>query len=76
MIESDPDNQDRTEIVNPIAKAINQMIQRNTARPHDVYRLAIIVEGILDSMDDPEALQTVRGELRALLSDLSQTGTG
>lgn len=39
-------------------------------RPHDIYRLAVIVEGLLDSANDPEALKTIRGELRELIHDL------
>jgi hypothetical protein len=40
-------------------------------RPHDIYRLAVIVEGLLDSVNDPDALTTIRGELRELIHDLA-----
>jgi hypothetical protein len=69
-------NQNRTEIENPIAKALSRVMERNAARPEDVYRLAVIVEGLMDSLDDPEALRTIRQELRALINDLSQTIPG
>ncbi|NWG18306.1 MAG: hypothetical protein HXY41_16910 [Chloroflexi bacterium] len=65
-------NDERTEMVNPIANALSRVLDRKAARPHDLYRLAVIVEGIVDSLDDPEALQTIRGELRALVNELSQ----
>lgn len=64
---------DRTEIVNPIAQALGSLLDRRAARPLDVYRLAVIVEGLMDSLDDPEAMRTIRGELRALLNDISQS---
>lgn len=75
---SDPNQSEnnRTEIVNPIAKALSQIVEKQAARPVDVYRLAVIVEGLMDSLDDPDALQTIRGELRHLLNDLSQTIPG
>jgi hypothetical protein len=41
------------------------------SRPHDIYRLAVIVEGLLDSVNDPDALKTIRGELRELIHDLA-----
>ena len=66
----------RTELENPIAKALNQMVQQNAAHPQDVYRLAVITEALLDSLDDPEALQTIRAELRTLINDLSQSIPG
>ncbi len=69
-------NQNRTEIENPIAKALSRVMERNAARPEDVYRLAVIVEGLMDSLDDPEALRTIRQELRALINDLSQSIPG
>jgi hypothetical protein len=69
-------SENRTEIENPIAKALSRVVERNAARPEDVYRLAVIVEGLLDSMDDPQAMQTIRQELRALINDLSQTIPG
>lgn len=61
----------RTEAVNPIARALNSMLEQKAARPQDVYRLAVIVEGLLDSLDDPDALKTIRAELRQLIHDLS-----
>lgn len=60
---------ERSEIVNPLAR----ILERKAARPQDVYRLAVIVEAILDANNDPDALRTIRGELRVLLNDLSQT---
>lgn len=69
-----PEN--RTEIVNPIAKALSNVLERKAARPEDVYRLAVIVEGLIDSLDNPEALRTIRMELRSLLNDLSQSIPG
>ncbi len=56
----------------PLADALRQILERKAARPQDVYRLAVIVEAILDAQDDPDALLTIRGELRELLHDLSQ----
>jgi hypothetical protein len=67
-----PEGQDRTEIVNPIANTLSRMLEAKAAQPRDVYRLALIVEKLLDSLDSPAALQAVRGELRALLNDLAQ----
>lgn len=64
---------DRTEMVNPIAASLQKMLERKAARPQDVYRLAVIMEAVLESLNDPAALATVRGELRVLLNDLSQT---
>ncbi|HUN09819.1 MAG TPA: hypothetical protein PLQ56_24660 [Aggregatilineales bacterium] len=64
---------DRTEMVNPIAASLQKMLERKAARPQDVYRLAVIMEAVLESLHDPVALETVRGELRVLLNDLSQT---
>lgn len=72
MSETDP-NKNRTEMENPISKALSRMVEQNAARPQDVYRLAVIVEGLLDSLDDPEALRTIRTELRVLINDLSQS---
>jgi hypothetical protein len=69
-------SENRTEIENPISKALSRVVERNAARPEDVYRLAVIVEGLMDSMDDPEAMQTIRHELRALINDLSQSIPG
>lgn len=73
MPESDPVQSDRTEIVNPIASALSKIVDRNAASPEHVYRLAVIVEGLLDHLDDPEALRTIRGELRVLIKDVSQS---
>lgn len=66
------ENTDRTEIVNPIAKALGNMLDQRAAKPKDVYRLAVIVEGMMDSMNDPAAMKTIQVELHALLNDLSQ----
>jgi len=68
--------QERTEVFNPISNALNDLLTRKAARPQDVYRLAVIVEGLLDSLDDPEALNTIRGELRVLINDLAQSVPG
>lgn len=71
---SDPDTHNkRREIETPLADALRQILERKAARPQDVYRLAIIVEAILDADNDPEALKTIRGELRTLLHELSHT---
>jgi hypothetical protein len=43
---------------------------RENARPRDIYRLAVIIEGLLDSAEDPDALKTIRAELRELIQDL------
>ena len=72
MPDSDP-KENRTEIENPIAKALSQIVKQQAARPRDVYRLAVIVAGFMDSVDDPEAMETIRAELRALINDLSQS---
>jgi len=73
MPNSEQSQSDRTEIVNPIASALSRIVDRQAASPEHVYRLAVIVEGLLDHLDDPEALRTIRGELRALINDLSQS---
>lgn len=65
-----------THMVNPISDALNNMLTRRAAHPKDVYRLAVILQGVLDSLDDPEALKTIRGELRALINDLSEVVNG
>ncbi len=70
MVQPQADNE-RDEEITPIARTLNRILDRRAARPRDVYRLAVIVEALLDSLDDPEALATIRGELRALLQDLS-----
>lgn len=64
---------DRTEVVNPIAVALNQVVERRAARPQHVYRLAVILEGVLDSLENPEALKTIRSELHALVVEMSET---
>ena len=76
MPDSEQSESERTEIVNPIASALSKIVDRNAASPEHVYRLAVIVEGLLDHLDDPEALRTIRGELRALINDLSQSMPG
>jgi hypothetical protein len=73
MTDDERPESDRTEIVNPIANALNSVLERRAARPQHVYRLAVILEGVLDSLENPEALHTIRGELHALLNDLSQS---
>ena len=67
---------DRTVDGNPFTVALNRMLKDKAARPEDVYRLAVIVQGLLDSLDDPQALDTIRFELRALINDLSQKTSG
>lgn len=67
------DDADRTHQVNPFAVAVDRMLKDKAARPQDVYRLAVIVQALLDSLGDPEALETIRFELRALINDISQT---
>ena len=67
---------DHTHDGNPFTIALNKMLQDKAARPEDVYRLAVIVQGLIDSLDDPPALDTIRFELRALINDLSQKTSG
>lgn len=76
MPNSEQNQSDRTEITNPIANALSKIVDRNAASPEHVYRLAVIVEGLLDHLDDPEALRTIRGELRVLINDVSQSIPG
>jgi hypothetical protein len=76
MPNSEQGQSDRTEITNPIANALSKIVDRNAASPEHVYRLAVIVEGLLDHLDDPEALHTIRGELRVLINDVSQSIPG
>jgi hypothetical protein len=52
----------------PDAEASAQL--RENGRPPAICRLAVIVEGLLDSADDMEALKTIRAELRELIHDL------
>lgn len=56
---------------NPFTVAVDRLLEDRAARPEDVYRLAVIMEALLDSLDDPDALRTIRFELRALINDLS-----
>jgi hypothetical protein len=63
---------ERTHEGNPFAVALDRMLRDKAARPQDVYRLAVIVQGLVESINDPEALETIRFELRALINDLSQ----
>lgn len=65
---------DRTHEANPFASVLDRMLQDKAARPQDVYRLAVIMQGLLDSLDDPKALETLRFELRALINDMASTG--
>jgi hypothetical protein len=76
MSKAENEQPERTEIVNPIANALSKIVDRNAATPEHVYRLAVIVEGLLDHLDDPDGLHTIRGELRALINDLSQSIPG
>jgi hypothetical protein len=71
-----PTGGDLTHNNNPFTVALNKMLKDKAARPEDVYRLAIIVQGLLESLDDPKALDTIRFELRALINDLSQKTSG
>jgi hypothetical protein len=41
-----------------------------------VYRLAIIVQGLMDSLDNPSALETIRYELHTLINDTSPLKPG
>jgi hypothetical protein len=70
------DQQNLTHDSNPFTMALNRMLEDKAARPQDVYRLAVIVQGLVDSLDDPQALETIRFELRALINDLSQHASG
>lgn len=70
------DQQNLTHDSNPFTMALNRMLEDKAARPQDVYRLAVIVQGLVDSLDDPQALDTIRFELRALINDLSQHASG
>ncbi|MBI5670761.1 MAG: hypothetical protein HZC41_22435 [Chloroflexi bacterium] len=72
MSEIEPENE-RSQMADPITRSLNRILEQKAARPQDVYRLAVIVEALLDSQNDPGAIQTIRGELRALLNDLSQS---
>lgn len=67
---------DRTHLSNPFASALDRMLKDKAARPRDVYRLAVLMEGLVDSLDNPEALETIRGELRALIYDISEASSG
>ncbi len=72
----EPQNIEHTHNANPFTAAMSKMLADKAARPEDVYRLAIIVQGLVDSLDDPKALDTIRFELRALINDLSQKTSG
>jgi transketolase len=61
-----------THAANPASNALNDMLQTRAARPKDIYRLAVILESVLESLDSPTALKTIRQELRTLIYDLSQ----
>jgi hypothetical protein len=54
-----------------------QALNHASTQPHEVYRLAIIVQGLMDSLGDPAALETIRYELHTLIKDTSplQPGT-
>ncbi|MBZ0302360.1 MAG: hypothetical protein K8J31_21620 [Anaerolineae bacterium] len=66
-----PDS-DRTYEGNPFTMALDRMLKDKAARPQDVYRLAVIVQALIESLDSPEAMETIRFELRALINDMSQ----
>jgi hypothetical protein len=72
MEENPKPDLERTHEGNPFAVALDRMLRDKAARPQDVYRLAVIVQGLVESLDNPEALETIRFELRALINDLSQ----
>lgn len=57
----------------PLLEALNRVLENRGARPQHVYRLAVIVLALLDSLDDPDARQTIRGELQALIKDIEPT---
>lgn len=63
---------EHTQAANPTSSVLNDILQTHAARPKDVYRLAVILESVLESLDSPTALKTIRQELRALIYDLSQ----
>ncbi|MCB9455468.1 MAG: hypothetical protein H6671_05740 [Anaerolineaceae bacterium] len=65
-------NSEHTHATNPISEALSAMLEKRAARPKDVYRLAVILESVLESLDNPTALKTIRQELRVLIKDLSQ----
>lgn len=64
---------ERTHENNPFTVALDRMLKDKAARPQDVYRLAVIVQGLVDSLDKPDALDTIRFELRALINDIAQS---
>lgn len=68
-----PSGNQSSEMADPFTRSVNRMLEQKAARPQDVYRLAVIVEALLDSHNNPDAITTIRGELRALLHDLSQS---
>lgn len=72
MSEVESENKPR-EMADLITPSFSRILEQKAARPQDIYRLAVIVEALLDSQNDPGAIQTIRGELRTLLNDLSQT---
>jgi hypothetical protein len=57
----------------PYAVDLNQMLEAKSGLPQEVYRLAVIMQGLMDSLDDPNALTTIRFELNTLISDISHT---
>ena len=67
---------DQTHQVNPFASALDRMLKDKAARPQDVYRLAILMQGLVESLESPDALETIRFELRALINDMSQVVPG
>jgi hypothetical protein len=73
MSDSD-DKREATIHHNPFASAVDRMLRDKAARPQDVYRLAVILQAVLDSLDKPEALETIKFELRVLINDMSQMG--
>lgn len=68
------DSEDKREATihhNPFASAVDRMLRDKAARPQDVYRLAVILQAVLDSLDKPEALDTIKFELHVLINDMS-----
>lgn len=65
-------NSEHTHATNPASEALGNIPESGAARPKDVYRLAVILESVLESLDSPAALKTIRQELRVLINDLSQ----
>ena len=70
---SDASDPERTIKGNPLLEIVNHVLERKAARPQDVYRLAVIVQALLDSLENPDALETIRTELKVLIEDIKPT---